>query len=125
MGLNLQIAQLAELQTVDATGGLPAFDVNQYHSWARIVLMHGAADEGEVSVKLQDSANGSAGWEDVATFADIADEAGIQTIDVQTDGLRGSLRLHVTVDGNACDLAAVIVGRRQYVKDYAAEAEAE
>jgi hypothetical protein len=124
MGLNLQIAQLAALQTVDATGGLTAFDVGQYHSWARIVLTHGAADEGEIAVKLQDSATGTSGWEDVATFEAIEDAAGTQTIDVQTDALRGFVRLHATVAGNVCQLAAVIVGRRQYVKDYAAEAEA-
>jgi hypothetical protein len=125
MGLNLQIAQLAALATVDATGGLASFDVGEYHSWARIVLQHGAADEGEIAVKLQDSATGTSGWEDVAgaAFEDIEDAAGLQTIDVQTDGLRRFIRLHVTVDGNQAALAASIVGRRQYVKDYAAEAE--
>lgn len=125
MGLKLQIAQLAELQTVDATGGLPAVDVGQYHGWARIVLQHGAADEGEIEVKLQDSADGSTSREDVGAFEDIGDEAGLQTVDLQTDRLRGFLRLHATVDSNECTLGAVIVGLRQYVKDYAAEAEAE
>ena len=125
MGLNLQIAQLAELQTVDATGGLPAVDIGQYHSWARIVLQFEAADEGEIEVKLQDSPDGSTDWQDVGEFEGIGDAAGLQMVDLHTDRLRGFLRLHATVDSNECALGAVIVGRRQYVKDYATEAEPE
>lgn len=78
-----------------------ALDVRTYTGIATVILMAIATTPGTLAVKLQDSADGSTGWADVAgaTFTSVTAGPSAQRLNFNVGACRGFLRLSITVSG--------------------------
>lgn len=117
--MKLTSKQLAALAAVNATAGLAAASMAEFHGRAKVVLLHGATGAAgqTVTAKLQHR-NGTDAWEDIAgaTFAVITNAAGgTQMIEVDADGFKNEVRLHCTVSAGAtATIGAAVIGQKQY-----------
>lgn len=113
------IKQLAALAVVNATGGLTAVKLDEFHGRVKVILMHSATGaSGEtIDLKLQHR-NGNGAYEDFpgGAFAQLTNAAGgLQEIEVDADAFKDEVRIHATCSTNAdASIAAVVVGRKQY-----------
>lgn len=86
-----------------ATGNGSSVDVRAQKGRAAVILdsAAGGGTTPTMVVKIQDSANGSDGWEDVAgaVFAQVAGTASQQKIALDLDATRGHIRIVHTIAG--------------------------
>lgn len=78
-----------------------AQDVRIYTGIATAILMALATTAGTLAVKLQDSADGSTGWADVAgaAFTSVTAGPSAQRLAFNVGACRGFVRLSITVSG--------------------------
>ncbi|AZB63868.1 hypothetical protein EBL87_09010 [Cereibacter sphaeroides] len=115
--MKAKIVSLAALAALTATGNGSAVDVAEFVGHAQLILSHSAPGGTTPTwdFKLQTSDDGSTGWEDYHTFAQIAGgaSAGIVTAEIDADGLGKYVRLVRTAGGTSPTISAAlsIVGK--------------
>ena len=100
-----------------------AFDVRDYIGTGAIVQQASAAVAGTAPTlngKIQDSADGSTGWADVAgaVFAEVTDAAANEKIGIAFNAVKRYLRYVGTIAGTdtpTFDFACALIGRKQIV----------
>lgn len=88
-----------------------AVDVRTYVGITTAILMAMAITAGTLAVKLQDSANGSTGWADIAgaSFASVTAGPSAQRLAFNVGACRGFVRLSITVTGALADYDVGVV----------------
>lgn len=110
------------VRTSTLTGA--AVDVSKFEGEMKIIQDAGAASAGTAPTlngKIQDSADGSTDWQDVAgaTFTEVTDAAAsLQSIGIQANAVRKFIRYVGTIGGTSTPtfpFGASIVGVKKYV----------
>jgi hypothetical protein len=103
------LAAVSAADTAAATGA--AVDILAYEGPIAIIQSHGVST-GTLDGKIQDSADGSTDWQDVAgaTFAQATTTAGVERISVQKKACRRYIRYLGTVATGPQVVAVTAVG---------------
>lgn len=93
----LLLANGSKANTAAATGS--AVDLNDYEGEIAVVQDVAAGGTGSIDGKLQDSADGSTGWADIAgaTFTQVTTGASLQKIAVKSDECKRYIRYVGTI----------------------------
>jgi len=114
------IAALAANTAVTATANRSAVNIRDYAGPIHVTLdsAAGTGTDPTLDVTLQQSADGSTGWEDITggAFAQVTDAgAAFETLTLDSDKLQPYIRAVDTVTGTASFARAVhLTGRKQY-----------
>jgi hypothetical protein len=115
----LSTFSVAALAALTATGNGAAVDVGEMHGKARAILSftQPGGTTPTWDFRLEHSADGSTGWETLASFAQLtgATVAGLQSIEVDMDRARRFVRLARTGGGTSPTVTAglALVGTKQ------------
>jgi hypothetical protein len=109
---------LATAASITATGNGAAVNIQDFHSFAKIVLNSGVVNAGTSVTKLQHSDDGATGWTDTGdTFAAVTTVAatGQQEFLVNADKFKKFVRVVDTLAGGATSVvrSVQLVGSKQ------------
>lgn len=108
----LTLAALFPTAARTATANGTALDVRAMKGIASIVLdsAAGTGTSPTMTVKIQDSADGSSGWADIsgATFTQVTTTASLQKIGVDVDACAGYIRAVATIGGTTPSFTASV-----------------
>lgn len=113
---DMLILDAVTTRLVGAEAFTAAQDVRTYTGIATAILMAIANTVGALAVKLQDSADGSTGWADIAgaAFTSVTAGPSSQRLAFNVGACRGFVRLSITVTGASAsyDLGVVALAKR-------------
>lgn len=121
--LNTTVGAIFAASTKTSSANGTALNITDYEGPAMVILSSGAATAGSsptLDVKIQDSADGSTGWNDVtgATFAQVTTSASLEAIPLDTNLCKQYVRGVATIGGTSTPTFAfsvVFAGKKKYL----------